>query len=128
MAAVDTPASEQSRSKSRRVKPPTKPLWRSQRSCAPPSASRLENRGLRIQRLRIRVSLWRYRKFFEIKCPFRGCLECAPVRMFNMHPRIPHPIIPHLVIDDTAHIKGVRTVATVEFTQGIVVVLAGLGV
>src|SRR3979490_3631364 len=45
-----------------------------------------------------------------------------------MHPRIPHPIIPHLEIDDPAHIKGVRTVATVEFTKGIVVVLAGLGV
>ena len=30
--------------------------------------------------------------------------------------------------DDPAHIKGVRTVATVEFTKGIVVVLAGLGV
>jgi len=55
-------------------------------------------------------------------------LECWPVRMFNMRPRIPHPIIPHLVIDDPAHIKGVRTVATVEFTKGIVVVLAGLGV
>jgi uncharacterized membrane protein (DUF2068 family) len=38
------------------------------------------------------------------------------------------PRIPHLVIDDPAHIKGVRTVATVEFTKGIVVVLAGLGV
>jgi uncharacterized membrane protein (DUF2068 family) len=35
-----------------------------------------------------------------------------------MHPRI----------DDPAHIKGVRTVATIEFTKGIVVVLAGLGV
>jgi len=40
-----------------------------------------------------------------------------------MHPRIPHPRI-----DDPAHIKGVRTVATVEFTKGIVVVLAGLGI
>src|ERR1035441_3391032 len=38
-----------------------------------------------------------------------------------------HPIIPHPRIDDPAHIKGVRTVATVEFTKGIVVVLAGLG-
>jgi len=45
-----------------------------------------------------------------------------------MHPRIPHPIIPHPRIDDPAHIKGVRTVATVEFTKGVVVVLAGLGV
>src|ERR1700716_3956396 len=45
-----------------------------------------------------------------------------------MHPRIPHPSFPHPVIDDPAHIKGVRTVATVEFTKGIVVVLAGLGV
>jgi uncharacterized membrane protein (DUF2068 family) len=35
-----------------------------------------------------------------------------------MHPRI----------DDPAHIKGVRTVATIEFTKGIVVVLACLGV
>jgi uncharacterized membrane protein (DUF2068 family) len=39
-----------------------------------------------------------------------------------MHPRIPHPRI-----DDPAHIKGVRTVATIEFTKGIIVVLAGLG-
>jgi uncharacterized membrane protein (DUF2068 family) len=46
----------------------------------------------------------------------------------KMRPRIPLPKIPHLVIDDPAHIKGVRTVATVEFTKGIVVVLAGLGV
>ena len=45
-----------------------------------------------------------------------------------MHPRIPHPRIPHPRIDDPAHIKGVRTVATVEFTKGVVVVLAGLGV
>ncbi len=37
---------------------------------------------------------------------------------FHMHPRI----------DDPGHIKGVRTVATVEFTKGIIVVLAGLGV
>jgi uncharacterized membrane protein (DUF2068 family) len=34
-----------------------------------------------------------------------------------MHPRI----------DDPGHIKGVRTVATVEFTKGIIVVLAGMG-
>ncbi len=40
-----------------------------------------------------------------------------------MHPRIPHPRI-----HDPGHIKGVRTVATVEFTKGIIVVLAGLGV
>ena len=40
-----------------------------------------------------------------------------------MHPKIPHP-----VIDDPAHIKGVRTVAIFEFTKGIVVVLAGLGI
>jgi uncharacterized membrane protein (DUF2068 family) len=35
-----------------------------------------------------------------------------------MHPRI----------HDPGHIKGVRTVATVEFTKGVIVVLAGLGV
>ncbi len=40
-----------------------------------------------------------------------------------MHPRIPHPRI-----DDPGHINGVRTVATVEFTKGFIVVLAGLGV
>src|SRR5260370_11583763 len=34
----------------------------------------------------------------------------------------------HPTIHDPDHIKGVRTVATVEFTKGIVVVLAGLGV
>jgi uncharacterized membrane protein (DUF2068 family) len=45
-----------------------------------------------------------------------------------MHPRIPHPKIPHPQMGDPAHIKGVRTVATLEFTKGIVVVLAGLGV
>ena len=39
-----------------------------------------------------------------------------------MHPRIPHP-----KIDDPGHIKGVRTVATVEFSKGILIVLAGLG-
>lgn len=33
----------------------------------------------------------------------------------------------HPVIHDPAHIKGVRTVATLEFSKGIVVVLAGLG-
>lgn len=40
-----------------------------------------------------------------------------------MHPKIPHPRI-----DDPAHLKGVRTVATIEFTKGVVVFLAGLGV
>jgi len=40
-----------------------------------------------------------------------------------MHPRIPHP-----KIDDPAHIKGVRTVASFEFAKGIVVALAGLGI
>ena len=39
-----------------------------------------------------------------------------------MHPRLPHPYV-----HDPAHIKGVRTVATVEFSKGIIVVLAGLG-
>lgn len=37
---------------------------------------------------------------------------------FPMHPKL----------GDPAHIKGVRTVATVELTKGIAVVLAGLGV
>jgi uncharacterized membrane protein (DUF2068 family) len=45
-----------------------------------------------------------------------------------MHPKIPLPHIPHPRIDDPAHIKGVRTVATFEFAKGFVVVLAGLGV
>jgi uncharacterized membrane protein (DUF2068 family) len=36
--------------------------------------------------------------------------------------------IPHPRIDDPAHIRGVRTVATLEFSKGMVVVLAGLGV
>jgi uncharacterized membrane protein (DUF2068 family) len=45
-----------------------------------------------------------------------------------MHPKIPHSRIPHPVVHDPEHIKGVRTVATVEFTKGILVVLAGLGV
>ena len=40
-----------------------------------------------------------------------------------MRPHIPHP-----VIHDPAHIKGVRTVASFEFAKGMVVVLAGLGV
>jgi uncharacterized membrane protein (DUF2068 family) len=30
-------------------------------------------------------------------------------------------------VQDSEHIKGVRTVATVEFTKGLIVVLAGLG-
>jgi uncharacterized membrane protein (DUF2068 family) len=34
----------------------------------------------------------------------------------------------HPQIQDPEHIKGVRTVATIEFTKGIIVVLAGLGV
>src|ERR1700680_5184485 len=45
------------------------------------------------------------------------------INFHQMHPRIPHPHV-----HDPAHIKGVRTVATVEFTKGILVVLAGLGV
>ncbi len=43
--------------------------------------------------------------------------------VIRMHPHIPHPRL-----GDPAHIKGVRTVATLELTKGIVVVLAGLGV
>jgi uncharacterized membrane protein (DUF2068 family) len=34
----------------------------------------------------------------------------------------------HPKIGDPGHIKGVRTVATVEFAKGVIVVLAGLGV
>ncbi|MGB8012296.1 MAG: DUF2127 domain-containing protein [Terriglobales bacterium] len=34
----------------------------------------------------------------------------------------------HPQVQDPEHIKGVRTVATVEFTKGMIVVLAGLGV
>jgi uncharacterized membrane protein (DUF2068 family) len=34
----------------------------------------------------------------------------------------------HPQIRDPEHIKGVRTVATIEFTKGMIVVLAGLGV
>jgi len=34
----------------------------------------------------------------------------------------------HPTIHDPGHIKGVRTIATVEFTKGFIVVLAGLGV
>jgi uncharacterized membrane protein (DUF2068 family) len=45
-----------------------------------------------------------------------------------MHPKIPHPRIPHPIVHDPEHIKGVRAVATVEFTKGILVVLAGMGV
>jgi uncharacterized membrane protein (DUF2068 family) len=33
----------------------------------------------------------------------------------------------HPYVHDPAHIKGVRTVATIELTKGLVVVLAGLG-
>ena len=40
-----------------------------------------------------------------------------------MHPKLPHP-----KVDDPAHIKGVRAVATLEFSKGVIVVLAGLGV
>ena len=31
-------------------------------------------------------------------------------------------------VQDSEHIRGVRTVATIEFTKGIIVVLAGLGI
>lgn len=34
----------------------------------------------------------------------------------------------HPTVHDPEHIKGVRTVATIEFTKGVIVVLAGLGV
>ena len=34
----------------------------------------------------------------------------------------------HPVVHDSEHIKGVRTVATVEFVKGLIVVAAGLGV
>ena len=34
----------------------------------------------------------------------------------------------HPHVQDPAHIKGVRTVATIEFVKGMIVVLAGLGV
>jgi len=33
----------------------------------------------------------------------------------------------HPQVRDPEHIKGVRTVATIEFTKGVIVVLAGLG-
>ncbi len=39
-----------------------------------------------------------------------------------MHPRFHHP-----TVYDPAHIKGVRTVATIEFAKGLVVFAAGLG-
>jgi uncharacterized membrane protein (DUF2068 family) len=45
-----------------------------------------------------------------------------------MPPHIPHPHIPHPKLGDPVHIKGVRTVASLEFLKGIVVLLAGLGV
>ncbi len=38
-----------------------------------------------------------------------------------------HRIFPHPKIPDPAHIKGVRTVATVEFAKGMLVLLAGVG-
>lgn len=41
-------------------------------------------------------------------------------------PRI-HAHVPHPVVRDPKHVKGVRTVATVEFTKGVIVMLAGLG-
>lgn len=50
--------------------------------------------------------------------PWLPHTNCPPI-----HPHFPHPRI-----DDPAHIKGVRAVATLEFSKGIVVVLAGLGV
>ena len=34
----------------------------------------------------------------------------------------------HPYVHDPVHIKGVRTVATIEFAKGVIVVLAGLGV
>jgi uncharacterized membrane protein (DUF2068 family) len=34
----------------------------------------------------------------------------------------------HPHVQDPEHIKGVRTVATIEFTKGVIVVLAGMGV
>lgn len=34
----------------------------------------------------------------------------------------------HPKVHDPEHIKGVRTVATIEFTKGVLVVLAGLGI
>lgn len=40
-----------------------------------------------------------------------------------MRPRIPHP-----KVHDPAHIKGVRTVATVEFTKGLFVILGAAGI
>jgi uncharacterized membrane protein (DUF2068 family) len=49
--------------------------------------------------------------------------ECTEINFHHMHPRIPHPRI-----DNPEHIKGVRTVATFEFSKGVVVLLAGLGV
>ena len=50
-------------------------------------------------------------------------LRIPEIDFHQMHPRIPHP-----TIHDPGHIKGVRTIATVEFTKGVIVVLAGLGV
>jgi uncharacterized membrane protein (DUF2068 family) len=42
-------------------------------------------------------------------------------------PLIQATIHHHPVVRDPQHIKGVRTVATVELTKGIIVMLAGLG-
>src|SRR5215475_13640906 len=38
-----------------------------------------------------------------------------------------HALTMHPHVQDPEHIKGVRTVATIEFTKGVNVVLAGLG-
>jgi uncharacterized membrane protein (DUF2068 family) len=35
--------------------------------------------------------------------------------------------LPHPAVHDPEHIKGLRTVATIELTKGMIVVLAGLG-
>ncbi len=52
----------------------------------------------------------------------------GPRSISLMHPKLPHPHIPHPQLGDPKHIKGVRTVASFEFSKGIVVLLAGLGV
>jgi uncharacterized membrane protein (DUF2068 family) len=71
-------------------------------------------------------------EFLEIKNPFRGRARINPQSgadtEIQMHPRIPLPKIPHPRIDDPAHIKGVRTVATFEFAKGVVIALAGFGI
>lgn len=43
------------------------------------------------------------------------------------HPVAMHPFKVHPVVRDPEHIRGLRTVATVEFAKGVIVVLAGLG-